>query len=199
VYSPQYFPAFGGFCQADMRRNRYAQTFRALPGDFLSPVEYSALDQGAHVIQFLDMLDINYICPGNHEFDFGMDVYEQRMAEYVGKDSAATPRRNIASNFRGLKHSLPYDISVSPGGFRIGWISACVVKSTPKPHRELMTPEFAALQETARLLKEEKQVDLVVALTHLVVADDKKVTASVGLFAGRRAGGKAGWRGGRQE
>jgi 2',3'-cyclic-nucleotide 2'-phosphodiesterase (5'-nucleotidase family) len=95
----------------------------------------------------------------------------------VSKDSEARPRRNIATNFKGLKHSLPYDISVSPGGFKIGWISACVVKSTPKPHRDIMTPEFEALQSTARMLKEEKKVDLVVALTHLVVAEDKKVMA----------------------
>jgi Ca2+-binding EF-hand superfamily protein len=177
VYAPKYFPAFAGFCEQNVKQNKYAQTFRTLPGDFLSPVEYSSLDQGAHVMKFLDLCDINYICPGNHEFDFGMPNYEKLMAEYVSKDSEARPRRNIATNFKGLKHSLPYDISVSPGGFKIGWISACVVKSTPKPHRDIMTPEFEALQSTARMLKEEKKVDLVVALTHLVVAEDKKVMA----------------------
>ena len=50
-------------------------------GDVISPSVLSSLDKGAHIIDLMNNLGIDAFTPGNHEFDFGPDVLEQRMAE----------------------------------------------------------------------------------------------------------------------
>jgi len=50
-------------------------------GDAISPSLMSALDQGKHMIDLLGDLDLDAFVPGNHEFDFGADVFRARMAE----------------------------------------------------------------------------------------------------------------------
>ena len=50
-------------------------------GDVISPSVLSSLDKGAHIIDLMNHLGIDAFTPGNHEFDFGPDVLEQRMAE----------------------------------------------------------------------------------------------------------------------
>ncbi len=47
-------------------------------GDTLSPSLMSTLDQGAHMIELFNDAGVEYFTPGNHEFDFGRDVYLQR-------------------------------------------------------------------------------------------------------------------------
>ena len=50
-------------------------------GDTLSPSLMSGFDQGAHMIEFLNAMKLDAFMPGNHEFDFGKDVFLKRMAE----------------------------------------------------------------------------------------------------------------------
>lgn len=50
-------------------------------GDTISPSLLSGLDRGAHIIDFLNRLDLDVMVPGNHEFDFGPDVFRERIAE----------------------------------------------------------------------------------------------------------------------
>jgi 5'-nucleotidase / UDP-sugar diphosphatase len=50
-------------------------------GDAISPSLMSGLDRGAHMIDLLNGLDLDVFVPGNHEYDFGPDVFRKRMAE----------------------------------------------------------------------------------------------------------------------
>ena len=50
-------------------------------GDVISPSVLSSLDKGAHIIDLMNNLGIDAFTPGNHEFDFGPEVLEERMAE----------------------------------------------------------------------------------------------------------------------
>jgi 2',3'-cyclic-nucleotide 2'-phosphodiesterase (5'-nucleotidase family) len=50
-------------------------------GDTLSPSLMSSFDQGAHMIDLFNEAGLNIFAPGNHEFDFGKDVYFDRMKE----------------------------------------------------------------------------------------------------------------------
>ena len=63
----------------ERRRNPNVVAVHA--GDAISPSLMSGLDQGAHMIDLLNQLGLDAFVPGNHEFDFGPDVFRARMAE----------------------------------------------------------------------------------------------------------------------
>lgn len=50
-------------------------------GDTLSPSLMSGIDKGQHIIALTNLVPPDIFAPGNHEFDFGRDIYLQRMAE----------------------------------------------------------------------------------------------------------------------
>ena len=50
-------------------------------GDTISPSLMSGIDQGAHMIDLLNRLDLTAMAIGNHEYDFGPEVATQRFAE----------------------------------------------------------------------------------------------------------------------
>ena len=50
-------------------------------GDFLSPSIMSALLKGAQMVALFNALGVDVVVFGNHEFDFGPEVTQQRMSE----------------------------------------------------------------------------------------------------------------------
>lgn len=50
-------------------------------GDAISPSLMSGFDQGAHVIELLNVVPPDLFVPGNHEFDFGPEVFLKRLGE----------------------------------------------------------------------------------------------------------------------
>ena len=50
-------------------------------GDAFSPSLMSGLDQGAHMVELLNLMPIDAFVPGNHEFDFGKEVFLKRISE----------------------------------------------------------------------------------------------------------------------
>jgi 5'-nucleotidase / UDP-sugar diphosphatase len=60
-------------------QNRYLIWVHA--GDALSPSLMSSFDQGAHMVDLFNKSGLDVFVPGNHEFDFGKDVYFEWMIE----------------------------------------------------------------------------------------------------------------------
>ena len=56
-----------------------------LNGDFLSPCSLTAVDGGRGMTEGLNLAKIDYVCLGNHEFDFGFDVIATRVKQFKGK------------------------------------------------------------------------------------------------------------------
>ena len=50
-------------------------------GDAISPSLLSGFDQGAHIISLINMIDPDIFVPGNHEYDFGPEIFRERMSE----------------------------------------------------------------------------------------------------------------------
>jgi len=50
-------------------------------GDSISPSLLSSFDEGAHMISLLNMVGLDAMALGNHEFDFGPDVLRTRISE----------------------------------------------------------------------------------------------------------------------
>lgn len=75
----------GGFARlaavAKAERAKGGQVLYVHAGDAISPSLMSGFDQGAHVIELLNVVPPDVFVPGNHEFDFGPEVFLKRLKE----------------------------------------------------------------------------------------------------------------------
>jgi 2',3'-cyclic-nucleotide 2'-phosphodiesterase (5'-nucleotidase family) len=73
----------GGFAKlaAVINAERAAgdNVFLVHSGDTISPSLLSGIDKGAHIIDILNQMQVDVMVPGNHEFDFGPDIFVERM------------------------------------------------------------------------------------------------------------------------
>lgn len=141
-------------------------------GDTLSPSLMSGIDQGAHIMVLTNMIAPEIFVPGNHEFDFGKEIFFKRMAEAKFPLFGANIRNPDGTLAAGLKDRtiLTFD------GIRIGITGAtdeeAVILSSPgdlKFPRALETVE----RQAAALRKE--GADIVVAVVHTGRAKDEEM------------------------
>lgn len=147
-------------------------------GDLLSPSLLSGVLKGAQMIDLMNAVAVDVAVPGNHEYDFGATIAVERFAaskfpwlaaNVFIQDAITTAPGLIASGVRQI------------GDYKVGFFG-------------LLTPEaakltFGARDYTFRLPVEvaREQVkalrdagaDMVVALTHLDIADDLRVARQV--------------------
>jgi 2',3'-cyclic-nucleotide 2'-phosphodiesterase (5'-nucleotidase family) len=74
----------GGFARlaAVVKAERAAgPTLFVHSGDTISPSLLSGIDKGAHTIDILNQMGVDIMVPGNHEFDFGPDIFRSRIGE----------------------------------------------------------------------------------------------------------------------
>lgn len=75
----------GGFARlaavVKAERAKGGPVFFVHSGDTLSPSLLSGIDHGAHIIDILNHMNVDVMVPGNHEFDFGPEVFRERLAE----------------------------------------------------------------------------------------------------------------------
>jgi len=146
-------------------------------GDFLSPSVMSSLVKGAQMVALFNTLGVDIVVFGNHEFDFGPEVTQQRMAEsrfawlgtnVLGPDgkpfggALATMTRQVGTLTVGLFGML------TPETARL---------SSPGP-----TVTFAPVVPTAKTaVAALRQVgaDVIIALTHLSIAEDRALAQQV--------------------
>src|SRR5262245_12613448 len=87
----------GGFARLNAvvraERTKGGHVVYAHAGDMISPSLLSGLDKGEHTIMLTNLAPPDAFTPGNHEYDFGPDIFLKRMAE------AKFPV--IAANLRG--------------------------------------------------------------------------------------------------
>lgn len=60
---------------------RYSNVFLADAGDHLQGTAYASVDNGKSIIELMNASGYDVAVPGNHEFDYGMDVFNQRTEE----------------------------------------------------------------------------------------------------------------------
>jgi 2',3'-cyclic-nucleotide 2'-phosphodiesterase (5'-nucleotidase family) len=71
-------------------------------GDTFSPSLMSGFDKGAHMVDLLNMMPIDVFVPGNHEFDFGPDIFLERLREARFPVYAANLREADGSVIPGI-------------------------------------------------------------------------------------------------
>jgi 2',3'-cyclic-nucleotide 2'-phosphodiesterase (5'-nucleotidase family) len=168
----------GGFARlaaiVKAERAKGGHVIFAHAGDTLSPSLMSSFDRGEHIITLTNMVPPDVFVPGNHEYDYGREIFLKRMSE------ARFPR--YAANLRGPDgHPLPdfKDRNVIEfDGVRIGLTGATgddsPAKSNPQDLKIVPTVETVTAQAAA--LRAEG-ADFVVAVVHANRTEDRELYA----------------------
>lgn len=155
------YPRLAAVVKAERAAN--ANTIVVHAGDALSPCLLCGFDQGAHAIDITNRLAPDVFVPGNHEYDFGRDMYLKRMAQ------AKFPI--LAANLRGPDGNvLPghADTRIMEfGGVKIGIVGATAEDSYKKSNPETLkiTPVIPTVEAKAKELRA-AGADLVIAVIH---------------------------------
>lgn len=141
-------------------------------GDAISPSLMAGFDQGAHIVQLLNMIQPDVFVPGNHEFDFGRDTFLKRMGEARFVRLAANLRDAAGNRLAGFEDAKMLDI----GGAKVGVVGVTAsdtdVKSSPGDLK--VTSSVEAATEQAQALRE-AGADIVVAVAHANRTEDREM------------------------
>jgi 2',3'-cyclic-nucleotide 2'-phosphodiesterase (5'-nucleotidase family) len=138
-------------------------------GDTLSPSLLSGIDKGAHIIDILNNMNVDVMVPGNHEFDFGPEIFQERISE------AKFPivSSNIAMPGGGGPANTTVDRIVEVEGVKFGFYGL-----TTEDTVEVSSPgdtSFLDSVETGIDAAEDLRTqgaDIIVAVTHTPVDVD---------------------------
>jgi 5'-nucleotidase len=156
-----------------------------LAGDTISPSVESITYKGAQMIESWNALGLDYATYGNHEFDFGPDVLQQRMRESHFQWLAANVvDKKTGKPFAGMAPFVVREF----GGVKVGLFGLVIeetsTESHPGPNVDFLDP-----CETARKIVPQIRASgakVVVAVTHLSMGEDKKVAqcADINVIVG---------------
>jgi len=144
-------------------------------GDTFSPSLLSSVDKGRGIVEITNMIAPDIFVPGNHEFDFGEQVFRDRIAE------ATFPL--IAANLREADGKLVPKFSdtkiIEVEGVKVGVIGITdpdsAIRSSPGTFK--FAPAVATAKSTAAELRK-SGADLVVVVAHTTVQDDIRLVSS---------------------
>lgn len=166
----------GGFSRlaavAEAERAKGGNLLYVHAGDTISPSLMAGFDQGAHVIELLNVVPPDIFVPGNHEYDFGAEIFDKRMKESKFGWYAANLQAADGSPYPGIEGAGIRDM----GGVKVGIVPMTAddspVKSSPGDLKFLPTVETAI--STANALREEG-ADIVVAIVHANRGQDREL------------------------
>ncbi|MBF0184838.1 MAG: bifunctional metallophosphatase/5'-nucleotidase [Magnetococcales bacterium] len=171
----------GGFAPLmtliERHRHRHADTLLTFGGDLLSPSVYSYLTRGKEMITLCNTLGVDVAVLGNHEFDFGLETLQQRLQGSRFPWLAANVR---TADGDLLPHTRQWHIQ------QIGDLSVAFIGLLTPFTAELanlgqqvtfLDPIEVARQQVAAL--QQQGVDLIIALTHLTLAEDEALARQV--------------------
>ncbi len=155
-------------------------TLLLMSGDTISPSVESIKYKGEQMIEAWNVIGLDYATFGNHEFDFGPDVLQQRINE--------SKFEWIAANVIDKRTNEPFGkakryVIREYGGAKIG-LFGLVLPETKTTSRPGDNVEFRSPCETAKEIVSElhaQGVKVVVALTHLSMREDKEVARCAGV------------------
>lgn len=138
-------------------------TFLIHAGDTISPCLLCGFDNGAHMIALFNELEPAVFVPGNHEFDFGPDVYLERAAEATFPILAANVRGPDGQPLPGHEDTRLVEVEGVTIGF-LGLVTATTVQVS-SPGDLLFADELGTAAAQAAALRE-AGADIVVAVAH---------------------------------
>ncbi|MBE9030256.1 bifunctional metallophosphatase/5'-nucleotidase [filamentous cyanobacterium LEGE 11480] len=175
----------GGLARVATLRNQLVRenprTYTILGGDFLSP---SALGTakvdgerlaGRQMVDVLNFLGLDYATFGNHEFDIAESLFRKRLAESKFQWISSNVSQVNGKPFEQVARSKIITARGLQGAtVKIGLIGV-TLPSNPAVYVRYQNYLTAARREIQRL---EPQVDVLVAITHLTIDQDRQMAAT---------------------
>lgn len=149
----------------------------ALSGDFLSPCLLTSLDGGKSMLDVLKVVDVDYICFGNHEFDVDLDVLRERFKTYQGKCLNSNIADLPIASASG--QALPkYDI-IEVGEHKVAFAGFCTDNTDIfRPGIDLtIQPIFEAIKAT--WAECQNLAEIFIPLTHQTIAEDRELATQI--------------------
>ncbi|MEK8093775.1 5'-nucleotidase C-terminal domain-containing protein [Methylocystis sp. IM3] len=171
----------GGFARVSgalkAERAKAQNTLVAFAGDTLSPSLLSSLDKGAHIVELFNLIGVDVFTPGNHEFDFGEDIFRSRMGDLQATRLAANLRDGAGNLMPGFADSRIIEMD----GVRLGVFGLTEDESDKRSNTGTLriAPAIETARRESRKLRE-AGADLIVAVTHSEWKDDLRL-AKTGL------------------
>jgi len=176
----------GGLARvATLRKQLLAKnprTYTLIAGDFLSPSAIGTATvngqrlAGKQMIASLNAMGLDYATFGNHEFDINVQQLNDRLKESKFQWFSSNVTTKEGETFPGV--TLNRIINVKGDGgktLRIGLIGL-TLDSNPASYVQYTDPIAAAKKQVAAL---KGKVDIIIALTHLSIAQDRELIRSV--------------------
>jgi 5'-nucleotidase/UDP-sugar diphosphatase len=138
-------------------------------GDTISPSLLSGIDKGVHIIDILNRMKVDVMTPGNHEFDFGPEIFQARIGE------ATFPV--VTSNVRKADGSHPGNTVderiVEIAGVKIGFYGLTTedTRFAAPSGDTVFKPSIATARAKGEALRA-AGADIVVAVVHTPLAVD---------------------------
>ena len=144
-------------------------------GDTLSPSLMSGFDQGQHMIALFNALEPDVFVPGNHEYDFGPEVYLTRMGEAKFPILAA----NLRTAEGGLLPRHADNQRLEINGIKLGIIGATLETShqISSPGDLKITPTVETVVQQSKALKG-GGADITIAVVHADKLTGQKLMAA---------------------
>ncbi|MBX3521528.1 MAG: bifunctional metallophosphatase/5'-nucleotidase [Xanthobacteraceae bacterium] len=157
----------GGFARlASVVKNERAKNRNVIVahgGDTLSPSLMSGFDRGKHIVTLTNLIAPDIFVAGNHEFDFGRDVFLERMGEAKFPLYGANLRLANGEPIPGHKDNAIFDFD----GVKLGLTGIAYEKSArlSSPEDLKFLPCVDTTKEQAALLRKQG-ADFVCAVLH---------------------------------
>ncbi|MBA1155775.1 bifunctional metallophosphatase/5'-nucleotidase [Microvirga mediterraneensis] len=144
-------------------------------GDTFSPSLMSGFDQGEHIVELTNMVKPDVFVPGNHEFDFGKDIYLKRMGEAKFPFFGANIRQADGTPVPGMKDNAIFDL----GPVKVGVVGLALAETArlSSPGDLKFLPELETLKTQAADLRKQG-ADMIVAVTHTDRSVDNAIVQS---------------------
>lgn len=158
-------------------RARAPEAITTLGGDLVGSSMMSGITKGAQMIELTNAIGLDVAVVGNHELDFGIEVFKQRMAEsrypwlatnMTAPDGVLFPNTH-ASHIRKV------------GEITIGFFGL-ITPETEHLSNTGATVKYLPVLETARTMVKQLRdqgADVIVALTHVSLVDDRALAKQV--------------------
>jgi 5'-nucleotidase/UDP-sugar diphosphatase len=174
--------AEGGLARvATVRReylDRNPNTFTILAGDLLNPSALSTATvdgerlAGRQMVEVMNAVGLDYATFGNHEFDLAEDAFRKRLAESEFTWFSSNVSEANGQPFPGVPRNVVFDVEGEDGAEVTVGMFGLTVGSNPLPWVQYGDPMEAARRQVDELRGE---VDILIAVTHLLVEDDVKL------------------------
>ncbi|MDH3599134.1 MAG: 5'-nucleotidase C-terminal domain-containing protein [Candidatus Tectomicrobia bacterium] len=152
-------------------------TITTFGGDLFSPSVMSGFTKGSQMVELMDAIGLDYAVPGNHEFDFGPEIFEQNIKASKAVWLAANLRRADGKPVPGLVENAIVEIE----GMKIGMFGVLtpetVTLSSGGDAFNFTDPVATARSQVEKLRSQ--GADFIVAFSHLDWAEDRELARQV--------------------